>query len=198
MHLRVAQFVERTEAEGPGLRFAVWVQGCLIRCADCCNPEMFPGEGGTRMTARELARRALCTLDVEGVSLLGGEPFEQAAACASFARLVRDAGLSVMVFTGYTLAELEARRGVAGVDDLLSACDLLVDGRFEVDLLDASRRWIGSKNQVLHFLTPRYSPRDPRFGASNTAEIRLTRDALTLNGWPGLVPELRRKARRTA
>jgi anaerobic ribonucleoside-triphosphate reductase activating protein len=193
MDLRVAQVVVRTEAEGPGHRFAVWVQGCPLRCAGCCNPEMFADEGGSLVAAAELASRAIATEGIEGISLLGGEPFAQAAGCAQLAQRVRQAGLSVMVFTGYTRAELEARGDAPGVRELLAACDLLVDGRFERALLDTSRRWIGSSNQVLQFLSDRYSPADPRFSAPNTAELRLTHDALVMNGWPGLVPTLRRR-----
>jgi len=195
MVVRVAQVVAPTEAEGPGHRFAVWVQGCPLRCPGCCNPEMFPEEGGTVVAAEELARRAIETVGIEGVSLLGGEPFAQAPGCASFAQLVREAGLSVMVFTGYTMGELESRRADPGVGELLSACDLLVDGRFERDLVDTSRRWIGSSNQVCHFPSARYSPDDPRFAMPNTAELRLSGGTLTMNGWPGLVPDLRRRRR---
>jgi anaerobic ribonucleoside-triphosphate reductase activating protein len=198
MDLRVAQIVPCTEAEGPGRRFAVWVQGCPLRCSGCCNPEMFPHDGGVLVAPRELARRAIETLGIEGISLLGGEPFAQAAGCATFARAVRQAGLSVMVFTGYTLAELRAGEEAGGAGELLAASDLLVDGRFEKEQLDPSRRWIGSRNQVLHFLSARYSPTDPRFSTSNTAELRLTGKELTMNGWPGLVPDLRRRARGTA
>jgi anaerobic ribonucleoside-triphosphate reductase activating protein len=186
MHLRIAQVIERTEAEGPGVRFCVWVQGCPIRCAGCCNPEMFASEGGELAVAEELAERA-ARAGVEGVTLLGGEPFAQPAACARFAERARASGLSVMVFTGYTLAELEAREDAR---DLIAACDLLVDGRFERDHLETRRRWIGSTNQRLHFFGARYSPSDPRFAARNTAEIRLTRGAITMNGWPGLVPAI--------
>jgi anaerobic ribonucleoside-triphosphate reductase activating protein len=196
--LRVAQVVARTAAEGPGERFAVWVQGCPIRCPGCCNPHMFATEGGTVVAAAELARRAAETPDIEGVSLLGGEPFAQAEGSARFASLARASGLSVMVFTGYTLAELEARSAGAeaeaegrAVKELLEATDLLVDGRFERDALDTTRRWIGSKNQVLHFRTKRYDPSDPRLSGANTAEIRLTRTELTMNGWPGLLPHLK-------
>jgi anaerobic ribonucleoside-triphosphate reductase activating protein len=192
MDLRVAQIVAPTEAEGPGQRFAVWVQGCPLRCPGCCNPEMFPADLGAAIPAAELASRAIATEGLEGISLLGGEPFAQAEACAQLARLVRDAGLSVMVFSGYTRAELEANV-TTGVDELLAACDLLVDGRFERDQLDTSRRWVGSRNQVVHFLTARYAPTDPRFAMPNTAELRLVGGVLTANGWPGLVPELRRR-----
>lgn len=195
--MRVAQVIERTEAEGPGARFAVWVQGCPIRCPGCCNPEMFPAEGGVEIDPRELAdraARAAAGSDVEGVTLLGGEPFAQADACASFARAARAAGLSVMVFSGYALAELEerARAEETGVRELLDACDLLVDGRFEKDELDASRRWIGSRNQTLHFRSARYAPDDPRFRAPQTAEVRLENGVVTMNGWPALVPAIKR------
>jgi anaerobic ribonucleoside-triphosphate reductase activating protein len=181
--LRVAQVIERTEAEGPGDRFAVWVQGCTIRCKGCCNPEMFERDGGTIVAPEDLAERA-ARANVEGITLLGGEPFEQAEACARLAEAARAKGLSVMIFTGYTRAELDARAREPGVRELLASCDLLVDGRFQGELLDTSRRWIGSKNQTMHFLTSRYAPDDPRMGDKQTIEIRLTKDDLVVNGWP--------------
>jgi anaerobic ribonucleoside-triphosphate reductase activating protein len=174
---------------------------------------MFADEGGTPFDPEALAMeavRAAAGGSIEGVTLLGGEPFAQAAACARFAMVARAHGLSVMVFTGYTLAELEAHRdGVRSLDArnatrddahdphdapevaaLLDVCDLLVDGRFEQGAQDTSRRWVGSRNQVMHFRTGRYSPSDPRFAAPNTAELRLVGGSLTMNGWPALVPEL--------
>jgi len=191
--LRVAQVIPRTESEGPGWRFAVWTQGCTLRCRGCCNPEMFSAEGGKLEDVRELAERAAAS-DVEGVSLLGGEPFEQAAGCAAFATAARGLGLSVMVFSGYTLEELRARPDAS---TLLAECDLLVDGRFERDKLDTSRRWIGSSNQRLHFMTTRYDEADPRFAASGqSAELRLVRGELVMNGWPGLVPTVSRSKAR--
>jgi anaerobic ribonucleoside-triphosphate reductase activating protein len=189
--LHVAQIVDDTEAEGPGRRFALWVQGCSIRCPGCCNPEMFAvGSPPSRaaMSAVDLADRAMATPGIEGVSLLGGEPFEQAGALAMFAARVRAAGLTVMVYSGYTLAELRDRvaQGNAGVEALLAATDLLVDGRFEAAEPETRRRWIGSRNQEMHFLSDRVSPDDPRLSAPNTVEIRLRRGELIVNGWPAL------------
>src|SRR5262245_43042604 len=91
--LPIAQIVADTEAEGPGRRFAVWVQGCPLRCAGCCNPEMLRFEGGTPTLVSELVARARSTAGIEGVSLLGGEPFAHASGCAAFARGAREAGL---------------------------------------------------------------------------------------------------------
>ena len=101
--LRVASIVDETEAEGPGHRFAVWVQGCSLRCAGCCNPEMFDERRGEPMAIESLAARIPAT--VEGITLLGGEPFEQAAGLAELARRAHASGLTVMVFSGFTLEE---------------------------------------------------------------------------------------------
>jgi anaerobic ribonucleoside-triphosphate reductase activating protein len=183
--LDVALVVPRTEAEGPGTRFAVWVQGCPMRCPGCCNPEMLSFRAGPIPAARrpgDLAREAIAA-GVEGVSLLGGEPFAHAAGLAAFAAQVREAGLSVMVFSGYTLAELRGS-GDPAVAALLAHTDLLVDGRYEAARRTTSRRWIGSDNQVLHFLTDRYGPDDPRFAGPNHLEIRVREGVITVNGFP--------------
>jgi len=89
----------------------------------------------------------------------------------------------VMIYSGYTLAELEAMPEPA-VGRLLAACDLLVDGRYERDQPDRERRWIGSRNQTLHVFGDRYALDDPRFRARETVEIRLSRGEVTVNGWP--------------
>src|SRR5256885_12043171 len=87
--LRVAQVVPCTEAEGPGRRFALWFQGCPLRCPGCCNPEMLPFEGGTAMTIDEVASQlseSAARNGLEGITLLGGEPLAHAAAGAALAR----------------------------------------------------------------------------------------------------------------
>src|SRR5437660_8777999 len=109
--LQIAQTVPSTEAEGPGKRFALWFQGCPLRCPGCCNPEMLPFEGGVRMAVAGVARQveeAARRHGIEGITLLGGEPLAHAAGAAALARAAHALGLSVMVFTGYTLED--ARR----------------------------------------------------------------------------------------
>jgi anaerobic ribonucleoside-triphosphate reductase activating protein len=181
--LRVATIVADTEAEGPGRRFAVWMQGCSLRCAGCCNPEMFDERRGTAMTIEQLA--AQIPAGVEGITLLGGEPFEQAAGCAEFARLAKARGLTVMVFSGYTRAELADRSDAA---ELFAEIDLLVDGRYDRTKPEPpppiGRRWIGSANQTMHYLTTAYRADDPRMRASNTIEIRVSARGMLINGWP--------------
>src|SRR6516225_9323742 len=106
MILRVAQIVPCTEAEGPGKRYALWFQGCPLRCPGCCNPEMLPFEGGARVALSEVLSEiesAAAEEGIEGVTLLGGEPLAHAAGVAALARGVRSRGLTVMIFSGYTL-----------------------------------------------------------------------------------------------
>src|SRR5438270_9754122 len=97
--LQVAQTVACTEAEGPGRRFALWLQGCPLRCPGCCNPEMLPFAGGELMPVSgltEQVRRAADRDGVEGITLLGGEPTAQAEGASALARSARALGLSVM------------------------------------------------------------------------------------------------------
>jgi anaerobic ribonucleoside-triphosphate reductase activating protein len=181
----IAMIVPVTEAEGPGKRFALWFQGCPLRCPACCNPEMLPFEGG-RLSSLDKILSAISDaipLGIEGITLLGGEPTAHARGAAPLARRVRDLGLSVMVFTGYTLEELRMRPD-PHIHDLLAHTDILVDGPYDRDLPDATRRWIGSTNQRIHFLTDRYSADDPRWHQHNTLELRLVNGEIIMNGFP--------------
>lgn len=183
--LQIAQIVPCTEAEGPGRRFAIWFQGCPLRCPGCCNPEFLPFKGGQTFSLENLLQQIEDTRvqGIEGITLLGGEPFAHAEGGSRLAQRVRAAGLSVMVFTGYTLEELRLRDDPA-VQALLQATDLLIDGPYIREQPDTQRRWIGSTNQRIHFLTDRYSADDPCWGQKNTIEIRLDLQSLMVNGFP--------------
>ncbi len=169
--LNLAQVVPCTEAEGPGKRFAVWFQGCPLRCPGCCNPEFLLFAGGIPIPVSELIRQ-LESADVEGITLLGGEPFAHAEGAALLAEVSRSRGFGVMIFSGYTLEELQANPDPA-VARLLAATDLLVDGPFVREQPDTTRRWIGSTNQRIHFLTERYRSDDPCWQQPNTLELRV-------------------------
>ena len=120
---------------------------------------------------------------IEGFTLVGGEPFAQAPGAAALAEGVQTGGLSVIVFTGYTLEELRAIRD-GGVDELLRHTDVLVDGPYIEELPETRRRWVGSANQRVHFLTDRYRPDDPCWQLPNSLEIRLRGSELSVSGFP--------------
>jgi anaerobic ribonucleoside-triphosphate reductase activating protein len=184
--LQVAQIVPSTEAEGPGRRFALWFQGCPLRCPGCCNPEMLPFTGGTALPLTDILAQideAARVDSIEGVTLLGGEPLAHAAGAAALARAVRARGLTVMVFSGFALEEARTLSDPA-VTDLLAITDILVDGPYLREQPETRRRWIGSANQRIHFLTDRYRADDPHWLLPNTLEIRLRGPELTVNGFP--------------
>ena len=184
--MQIAQVVPFTEAEGPGKRFAVWFQGCPLRCPGCCNPEFLPFKGGHTRTLREMSewlQRSREESGVEGITMMGGEPFAHLPAAVALATAARGLGLSVMTFSGFTLEQLR-ERPEPEVAELIALSDIIVDGPYLREQPDATRRWIGSQNQRIHFLTPRYSL-DEQWRKKNTLELRLLDGELTINGFPG-------------
>ena len=177
-----------TRAEGPGARYALWLQGCSLRCAGCCNPQLFDPEAGAAVSGAQLFAEILgVRAEIEGLTLLGGEPFEQAAGLAPLARAVRGLGLSVIAFSGFRLEELSRMRDPA-VAALLASLDVLVDGRYEAGRPERQRLWVGSTNQRFHYLSDRYSAVIERPGPGEplrSLEVRLSPDGrLSANGWP--------------
>lgn len=186
--LNLAACLDCTEVEGPGKRFAVWLQGCSIRCRGCCNPQMLDFVPRRIVESHELLDwigASHARHDLEGVTFLGGEPMLQARGLSEVAIGCRELGLSVMIFTGFRLEHL--RNGsMAGVSELLEATDLLIDGPYIESRRSTGRNWAGSSNQRFHYLTSRY-PQSvencPSF--SHGIEIRMASDGrTTINGWP--------------
>ena len=186
--LNVASWVECTEAEGPGKRFALWVQGCLKRCKGCCNPHMLEIVEKRIICCQEclhLIRSIRKHHGIEGVTFLGGEPFLQAKGLAYLAAQCQEMKLSVMAFTGYSLNELYGLN-LPYTENLIRHTDVLVDGPFVQSLIEDSRNWVGSKNQKFHYLSNFYRP-GIEYEKSYTRgmEIRVGRKgSLHMNGWP--------------
>ncbi|CAN5550245.1 hypothetical protein BH24ACT5_BH24ACT5_14370 [soil metagenome] len=156
--LVVGRVVHGTTAEGPFRRSAVWTQGCSIRCAGCINPHLFGTAGGETVDPVALAGEIVAA-DVEGVTLLGGEPFDQADACADVAEAVGAAGLGVITSTGHAHESLVGRD--VGAFRLLAATDLLVDGPYRRGDAETTRSLVGSTNQRFIHLTRRYRSFEP-------------------------------------
>lgn len=181
--LRIHRFIGKTAAEGPGDRACIWVQGCPIRCRGCYVPWTWSENGGEIVDVGQIEEWILEQEGIEGVTFLGGEPFEQAEPLTELAKRVKQHGLSVMSFTGYELAFIR-RSSRQDWHDLLAQLDLLIDGPFIQEKLDTSRPWVGSSNQQYHFLTDRYQHLEPQLTRfPNRLEIRIKRDGtIGVNG----------------
>ena len=148
MNIRIAGTVGDSIVDGPGLRLTVFTQGCPHHCPGCHNPETHDPAGGHDADTGEilaaLARNPLAS----GVTLSGGEPFCQPAACLDIARGAHALGKNVWTYTGYTLERLLSE------DDpdrlaLLRETDVLVDGPFVQAEKSLELRFCGSRNQRL-------------------------------------------------
>lgn len=133
--------------DGPGLRFAVFVQGCTHACPGCHNPESQPACAGTVESIDSLVASIEANGLVGGVTLSGGEPFEQCAACLVLARRLKERGYGIWIYSGYLYEDLLEGRPDPLAPDLLSCCDVLVDGPFVQELNSYDLTWKGSSNQ---------------------------------------------------
>ena len=177
----VFKILKNTQVEGPGKRLCIWVQGCKKRCPNCWAKDTWEFGIGTKYSVDDLFNQVKEAQDIEGVTFLGGEPFEQADELAELSIKIKELGLSILCFTGYTLEELQSKNDKA-VNDFLAQIDLLIDGGFEQDKFDLSRPWVGSSNQRYIFLTDVYN-REIISQYKNKIEARINEDGrLEING----------------
>lgn len=153
--LRIARLQERTMALGPDRRCVVWFQGCSLLCRGCIAATMNAAPPLFRTTPARLAEWCLSIGDIDGITLSGGDPFDQPLdQLAEFLELVRErSGLSVLLYTGRTIGQLRCQNDPL-VDRCLAAVDILVDGPY-VEALNDGVGWRGSSNQVIHAIGPR-------------------------------------------
>lgn len=178
MNFRLHAFESASRANGPGLRFVVWFQGCTLGCPGCFNPKTHGAAGGMEMDTVALAEQLLAKPNgIEGVSFSGGEPFQQPEALLALLDRLAGSGLSMLAFSGYTHAEIQRQPlGPA----ILARLDVLIAGRY-LQSRHQGRGLLGSTNQAVHLLTGRYTPKD--IGATPTSEIILHRDGrITVSG----------------
>lgn len=144
--IRVAGIENDSITDGPGLRFVLFSQGCSRTCSGCHNPDAIPLEGGQTYTVEELISRIRKNPILTGVTFSGGEPLLQAAALLPLAKLIREEGLDLAIYTGFTLEEI-VRENNPDILALLSFADILIDGPFLIQKRDLSLRFRGSENQ---------------------------------------------------
>lgn len=126
------------------------------------------------MTVDDIISQTLTHPDVEGITILGGEPFQQPEALAALTTKAWKQGLTTIVFTGYTHEELKSAHNPLW-DEALSHTDVLIDGPYIEQQRSFSRPLAGSDNQRFIFLTQRYQMSDFH---RNTIEVRITPDGV--------------------
>ena len=135
-------------ADGKGIRTSIFVSGCTLRCKNCFNSEAWDFDAGKEFTSKQffqilkLLERPYCA----GLSILGGEPFDQIDnnLLIELCKSAHILGKDVWAWSGHQFEELLKN---SKARELLENCDVLVDGRYEDELRDLSLAWRGSSNQ---------------------------------------------------
>lgn len=146
--VRIAGIVKESIVDGPGIRFVVFAQGCKHSCPGCHNPNTHDFNGGCMMDVESILDEVKKDPLVDGITISGGEPFEQAEALGELAAKAKDMGYNIMTYTGYTFESIvEQSKKMSAWEKLLKKTDILVDGRFEQDKKSYQLEFRGSANQ---------------------------------------------------
>ncbi|MCL2866966.1 MAG: anaerobic ribonucleoside-triphosphate reductase activating protein [Clostridia bacterium] len=142
MYIQIYGLQTDSIVDGPGLRYAVFVQGCPHNCHGCHNPDSLNPNGGKPYDTQDIIRFIQKNPLLDGLTLTGGEPFSQSEACLEIAKEAHLMGLNVWGYSGYTYEELMNLS-----PSLLNELDVLVDGPFIQNQCSLSLLFRGSANQ---------------------------------------------------
>jgi anaerobic ribonucleoside-triphosphate reductase activating protein len=172
--MKIHRYLSSTTVNGPGKRFAIWVQGCSRNCAGCFNSETQDKTGGEEMSVDEIMN--LVPHGVDGITISGGEPFLQAKELAELLELVSKQNLHRLVYTGFTYEELIAMKNDS-VDKCLLFTDMLIDGEYK-EAFPQRHPLAGSGNQRVLILEQGkiVLEKEAEYGVSRNGEFIIDSD----------------------
>lgn len=146
--IRISGIVEDSIVDGPGLRLAIFTQGCPHQCPGCHNPQTHSFDGGSLRSVDEIKHMIMANPLCSGVSFSGGEPLAQPEPLAELAEFAQENKKNVWLYSGYTWEEiLEMSEKHPAVERLIKSVDVLVDGRFVEAERNLNLIFRGSNNQ---------------------------------------------------
>ena len=144
--IRIAGIANDSIVDGPGLRMAIFFQGCRRCCEGCHNQESWPLEDGGECTAESLYTLVCKNPLLTGVTFSGGEPLLRAGPLLPLAKGIKARSLDLAIYTGFIFEDILAD-GDEDVLALLNYASTLVDGPFIVSQRSLMLPFRGSKNQ---------------------------------------------------
>lgn len=153
MNKRYAAIKKNDVVNGEGICVSFWTQGCPFHCAGCHNPQTWDFEGGYEVPI-DIKDRIIKAISANGIqrnfSILGGEPL-----CKQNENLVNEIvtavraaypNIKIFIWSGYTYQDLLSMNSPV-INSILEKCDVLIDGRFELENRDITLKLRGSSNQ---------------------------------------------------
>lgn len=160
MQIRISDYLDASEANGPGKRLVIWMQGCLTKCPGCINPHTHDVNGGKLVDSDLLytkMQESKLNENITGITLTGGEPL---LACnLAYTKLLiehaRVLQLDICLFTGYSWYKWSSEQ-----QKIADLCDIVVHGKFIKELMVEDTPLSSSTNQKIIFNTDKYCEDD--------------------------------------
>lgn len=149
--MNIARILYPVEVLGPGKRIGLWLCGCDRACKGCSNPELWHRKPELELTVADimsLIERISATYPIDGFTITGGEPMDQACELAALVQQLRKISSDILVYSGYKIEELRSMHK-ASIDDVLNSIAVLIDSPYIEELNDNSLLR-GSSNQRIH------------------------------------------------
>ncbi len=141
-------FISDSIVDGPGLRSVVFVQGCPHRCVGCHNPQTHEFNHDNPVLIDDIYNKVVKNKILKGVTFSGGEPFTQSKNLAILANRLKQTGLDILCYSGYTIEQLvDMSKKDDDVKQLLESIDYLIDSKFDITKRNLLLRFRGSENQ---------------------------------------------------
>lgn len=153
--MKVAGVISNSLANGPKLRYVLFLQGCPHKCDGCQNQHTWGYDGGKDMSVEEVLKDIEKSMPlINGVTISGGEPFEQPEELYNLLLelTITHPSLNVWIYTGYKYEELLDKDNEY-IKGILSCTNVLVDGQFQKDKMQNALKFTGSRNQRIIHLT---------------------------------------------
>ena len=183
--MNLARILYPVQVLGPGKRIGLWLCGCSRACKGCSNPELWVRKPEYEVTPQEvlsMIQRVAESHVVDGFTISGGEPMDQAEDLAVFIRMIETISQDILIYSGYRIEELRERKDPA-TEEILNQTAVLIDGAYVEELNDDSVLR-GSSNQRVHVLNPAFSDlyRSYFAGAHNQIQNFTTSDGIVSVG----------------
>lgn len=140
--------------------FAIWFQGCSIKCKGCWNSHMWNADGGYDICLQDMIR-LVSESNAPCVTILGGEPFDQYNDLYNLVVKIRELNKNIILYTGY---EWKDEKIGAHPDKILNFVDVFVCGPYIEGQRNLKNHLKGSTNQQIYFLTDKYRQEDIKDG----------------------------------
>ena len=179
--MNIARILYPVRVLGPGERVGLWLCGCRRACKGCSNPELWERRPEYEYEVDQvfmLVKKIASSQKIDGFTVSGGEPLDQPEELSALIGLIRPISEDILIYTGYRIEELRARKDAA-TDSVLNSAAVLIDGEYIEERNDGSLLR-GSSNKRIHFLNGKYGDRYQKYfdGAHNRIQNFTTSDGI--------------------